>query len=414
LFNQKDNEKKYTGTRCHICTGCGRCFSVTDKRETIQILTGQGGNDALFSVPQAQKRRLVTVDIGTTTVAMQFYDRIGKVQDVYARVNPQVEFGADVLSRVQAAEKQENLKKMQRMVREVIGQGVERFRALLAEGEELYMVLVANTTMVYLLMGWDPAELGRAPFLASHLEAFETDLDGVACYVFGGLSAFVGGDIVAGIHAGEIAEREEISLLIDLGTNGEMVLGNATKLVACSTAAGSAFEGGANRGVWGADMISLLAKLRRRELVDETGLLQDPYFEEGILIGDVRVTQKAIREIQLAKGAIRAGIEILANHYGIPLSKIDRVILAGGFGYFLRPEDAVAIGLLPKELLGKTVSGGNTALVGAAKLGSAKLSADESGESLSTGELRSKTEVINLAQMPEFQELYLSFMDFEA
>ena len=165
----------------------------------------------------------------------------------------------------------------------------------------------------------------RESIPSSHLEPIETVLDGVPCYIFQGLSAFVGGDITAGILACGMTEKEEITLLVDLGTNGEMVLGNREKLIACSTAAGPAFEGGVNRGVWGADMIRLLAGMRRKGVLDETGLIVDEYFETGVRIGDVCVTQEAVRAVQLAKGAVMAGIRILIRDYGLVPEQIDTV-----------------------------------------------------------------------------------------
>lgn len=179
------------------------------------------------------------------------------------------------------------------------------------------MVVAANTTMTYLFMGWNPEELGKAPFTVSHSGAVETEIAGVACHIIPGLSAFVGGDITAGILASGMLEQEASTLLIDLGTNGEMALGNRHRLHACATAAGPAFEGGANRGIWGADMVRLLQKLLEEGLMDGQGLLKEPYFTKGVRIGDVLVTKESVRAVQLAKGAIAAGIEILADSYGI-------------------------------------------------------------------------------------------------
>lgn len=391
------------GTRCHVCTGCGRCPGVGDG---INIIADNMLSVGWERAPKcAPEEFLVTVDIGTTTVAMQLYGEDGTVQDFFLTVNPQVKYGADVLSRVLAAEEPSRAADMKRMIREVIMQGLNRFREKLPAGKKLRMVLAANTTMVYLLMGYDTAELGKAPFAAEHLEEHWIDFEGVPCFVFPGLSAFVGGDIVAGMYACELAEKKELTLLIDLGTNGEMVLGNEEKRIACSTAAGPAFEGGANRGVWGADMISLLAQLLQEGIVDETGLLADEYFESGILIGDVCVTQQAIRAIQLAKGAIAAGIHILIREYGTTLQGIDRVILAGGFGYYLKPQAAAAIGLLPEELVSKTVAGGNTALAGAERFG-----IRSTGETFSEETLL-RTKVLNIAGVEDFEELYLQHMN---
>lgn len=397
------HKKTGKGSKCHICTGCGRCFG---EESGYHVLTAEAWKDDMkFSVSR-NAMRLVTVDVGTTTIAMLLHHKDGRIADEYVAVNPQICYGVDVLSRIRAAEKPEILNEMKEQVRDVLTGGVKQFREQIGAEEDLQMVLAANTTMVYLLMGWNPRELGEAPFCASRLEGLHTTIAEVPCYVLPGQSAFIGGDITAGILACKMQENEEITLLIDLGTNGELVLGNREKLLSCSTAAGPAFEGGVNRGIWGADMVSILARLRKEGLVDETGLLAEPYFTEGIRIGNVCVTQEAIRSLQLAKAAVAAGIRILVQEYGIPLTEIDRVMLSGGFGYYLNPEDGARIGLLPQELAEKTVSGGNTALQGALQVGMWLFSDMEEGA------LREKMDMIrvkniNLAENPRFSEYYI-------
>lgn len=424
------------GTRCQICTGCGRCAGVSSeqlyhagnvvrdleertsgRRDGLRIVAAAGTADRLLPIASRAGKRLVTADLGTTTIALLLYGRDGSVAADYACVNPQVRFGADVLSRIQAAQEQEAAETMRREAREKIEEALSRFQAHLEPGETMHLVLAGNTTMVYLLMGYDPAELGRAPFTVRHGEALETEIGGVSCTVFPPVSAFVGGDITAGMYACGMMERTDITLLIDLGTNGEMALGGRERRIACATAAGPAFEGGASRGVWGADMIRILARLKREGIVDETGLLADPYFDEGVTVGGVRVTQEAVRAIQLAKGAIGAGIRLLMREYGLPESGegIGRVVLAGGFGYFLDPRDAAAIGLLPEGLAAKTVTGGNTALAGALRLGRELLS-DACGTQRDwaaglAGRLGVReTKVLNLAGHPDFEALYLEHM----
>ena len=405
-----NTEKK--GTRCLICTGCGRCPGVT---RGMQVVTEKLELPAL-QLKNEKKVRLMTVDIGTTTIAMQLYDVTGKVADSFPNVNPQVIYGADVLSRIKAAGEPAKAADMQQKVRDLIAKGVQRFSKKLDMGETLQMVIAANTTMIYLLMGWDPAELGRAPFTVSHEGALDTEIAGVPCHIIPGLSAFVGGDITAGILACRMTECEETTLLIDLGTNGEMALGNRRKLYACATAAGPAFEGGANRGIWGADMVRLLQKLLKEGIMDSRGLLKEPYFTAGIRIGDVLVTQESVRAVQLAKGAIAAGIEILTEAYGIRLTDISRVVLAGGFGYYLDPKAAADIGLLPKELTERTVTGGNTALSGAALVGSRILCEEEQDPAGTEDDLRKKEDlrirILNLAEEEKFAEIYLKKMDF--
>lgn len=399
------------GTKCQVCIGCGRCFETNEDGLSGIFIVMQNNvqGDLLQSTcAYSEGRRLVTVDIGTTTIAMQLYGQTGEVADYYACVNPQVKYGADVLSRIEAAQKSDVARKLQKLVQDVLKQGFEKFNEQLLEGESLLAVIAANTTMTYLLMGYDTKELGQAPFAAKHLSYMLTEICGEECLICPGASAFVGGDIMAGVLACDMWQKDEITLLIDLGTNGEMVLGNRERMLACATAAGPAFEGGVNRGIWGADMIRLLATLLEKGIMDETGLLVDPYFETGVRIGDVHVTQESIRAIQLAKGAIRAGMEVLVREYGITFEQIDRVVLAGGFGYYLDPRAAVRIGLLPDALVDRTVAGGNTALAGARKIAYAYLNEGDRCFGFETDHVQ----VLNLAQRPEFEELYLRYLDF--
>lgn len=409
-----DKSALHKGLRCQICTGCGLCPGVTPAG------AGAGGlcvltEDALFKdkVPIRGNRRLAVADIGTTTIAMLLYNADGSVADRFVAVNPQTAYGADVLSRIRAAEDPKAAADMQAMVRGLLEQGLKRFAGSLRSGEELYLVLAANTTMTYLLMGWDPAELGRAPFCASYLSGAEIKIGDVPCFVFPGLSAFVGGDIAAGIYAVNMCGREGLTLLLDLGTNGEMVLGNRERRIACSTAVGPAFEGGVNRGVWGADMISLLARLRKEGILDETGLLTEPYFTRGIRIGNVTVTQDAVRNVQLAKGAIAAGIQILLKKFGTEPQNVERVVLAGGFGYYLRPEAAVQIGLLPEVLGEKAFAGGNTVLTGALLAGR-RIVEDRKIDGIrkKLEETVLQTDVINLAEETDFEKLYMRQINF--
>ena len=434
------------GTRCNICTGCGRCFDggngmriVTEggllARWQEQLLAGSNLSETgaenrreesgqpkrpkagVEKPKQAAARRvcpddwLIAVDIGTTTIAMVLYDPFGRKKDQLATVNPQTYAGADVLSRIQRAQDAAEARKLKDCVWKVLRQGAERF--IRTAGHSCKMVVAANTTMVYLLLGHDTGELGHAPFFASFLEKEELFFPVFAgsrrlpMTVLPGLSAFVGADICAGIYAAQMAEKEEITLFIDLGTNGEMAIGNKERIIACSTAAGPAFEGGPTKGVFGADMIHLCAELCRNKLLDETGLLADPYFEDGILIGNVLVTKEAIRNLQMAKAAILVGIKTLIEQFGLSKAEeVDKVILAGGFGYFLNPADAARIGLLPSALCDKTISGGNTVLAGILRYGFD----EKGGERLE--QIKEKTEILNLAQTEAFNEKYVEAMTF--
>lgn len=412
------------GTRCKICTGCGRCFGVKkmDAVSSFRVenqAVSDGEKESMQACTQygAQTGFLVAVDIGTTTIAMQLRNmENGAVADTYTCINPQRQYGADVLSRIRAAEDPVAKAGMKHAVREVLQQGISRFQKKLTQmhdaaenacaqsdgtmpaGWRIHrMAVAANTTMLHLLMGYDTSGLGSYPFQPQTLECVHTKMFGIDTVLLPGISAFVGADITAGIFALSMHRRQEVTLLLDLGTNGEMVLGCKEGLLATATAAGPAFEGGAE--YYGTDLMALTARLLKEGLLDETGLLTEPYFETGIDIGGIHLAQQDIRKLQMAKAAISAGIRILCRKYGLrDFREIDRVWLAGGMGYYLDASAAAAIGLIPKELEDRTVAVGNAALEGAFLFG-------RNEEPLSC-----RTEEFNLAEEPEFDREYVDAM----
>jgi len=358
-----------------------------------QVFPEQGSAKPQETLRPYPGKELAIADLGTTTIAMEWYDSEGVKRGEYVCTNPQRVFGTDVISRIQAAENPMLRLQLRQQARQALTEGLLHFRQQGGHPEKL--VVAGNTTMLYLLMGHDPAPLGTAPFTADYLACEELTLEGVETVTLPGLSAFVGGDVMAGILACGMDRREEITLLADLGTNGELVLGNREKLICCGTAAGPAFEGGSD--IWGADMIALTARLMELGLVDETGLLAEPYFEPGITIGAVHITQERIRQMQTAKAAIRAGIGVLAAAYGLTgPEQVSRVWLAGGFGYFLDVRAAISLGLLPQGLEGRVTAVGNTALAGAWLYGNG---IDMEGR---VGLLRQRARVLNLAGQQEF------------
>ncbi len=405
------------GNRCQVCTGCGRCapggkreeqmkvitasFFLPERRETEGNALGKGGGGPEEDALEQPRGELAIADLGTTTIAVEWYDGRGEKRGEYVCPNPQRVFGTDVISRIQAAENPLLRLQMQQAARRVLEQGIAHFRQQGGNPERL--VIAGNTTMLYLLMGHDPAPLGRAPFHAAYLTQEKLVVDGVDTVTLPGLSAFVGADIAAGMLACGMDRAEDVTLLVDLGTNGEMVLGNRDKMICCGTAAGPAFEGGS--ALWGADMIALTAKLLELGLTDETGLLAEPYFEAGVLIGDVRITQESIRRLQTAKAAVCAGIRTLIAAYGLEgPEQIRQVWLAGGFGYFLDVQAAIALGLLPQGLEGRVTAVGNTALAGAWIYGNEP----DAGERLNR--LRAVTQVLNLAEQQEFESGFVEAM----
>lgn len=387
-------------------------------------LTSQQKNTFFDSVPAETKERyIVAVDLGTTTIAMQLHELYsGKIIATYCEVNPQRKFGADVLSRIQAAGKG-HAEEMKESVWQVIQNGIKKFDAPIA-----CICIAGNTTMEHLLMGLPVESLGRSPFTPVEIGLQKTEFQGIPVYVTPGISTFVGGDIVAGLYYCGLLDfehqSEEVILFLDLGTNGEMALTDGKKMFVAATAAGPAFEGGAGAAVPGSDMVAMIASLLKQGIIDETGLLQEPYFAEGITVApQIHLTQKDIRDIQMAKAAVCAGVEILWEKMDKP--SIKKVYLAGGFGYYLDVEAALDIGLLPEHILdrqdetmkkdkarreniaAKIKSVGNTSLAGAFQI----------GRDLWAGKLCEPEalviESINLAKQEKFQEIYLQNLNFQ-
>ena len=273
---------------------------------------------------------------------------------------------------------------------------LEDLRTLLTQlsvPEDTPLIIAGNTTMEHLLQGYSCETLGVAPYtpvdISLHQEGNKTILPGI--------STFVGADIVSGVIACGMDQTDAVNLLVDLGTNGEMVLGSRQKMIATSTAAGPAFEGGNIScgvagiagaistvdiidgqtkigtiggqppiGLCGTGVLETAYELLKEGIIDETGSPDDAFFENGFALApSVTFTIKDVREIQLAKAAIRAGIEVMLAEYGIVYEDVAHVYLAGGFGQKVNIHKAVGIGLLPEELSDKVLAVGNSSLAGA-------------------------------------------------
>lgn len=397
----------YNGRRCRICTGCGRC---PEQRRLSVVSTFRLSRGSSRSLPQTAAGYLICADIGTTTVAMQLRRMAdGAVLKTFTCENPQRSYGADVLSRVLAAEDPVKRAALKHGIREALAEGVHLFRQRLSDSDtqvisfvpgrrEIRMVITGNTTMLHLFMGYDTGGMGKYPFTPYTLSEVRTRFLGLDTLLMPGISAFVGADITAGLLALSMQEEEAPVLLLDLGTNGEMVLGNRNRLLSTATAAGPAFEGGAD--YFGTDLVAVCAALRQEGLLDETGLLAEPGFTEGIPAGGVLVRQQDIRSLQLAKAAVAAGIKILCRRYGLAdPGQIRQVYLAGGMGYYLNPADAVAVGLIPSALQDRTQAVGNAALEGAFLYG------------MGQRPDMSVVDCFNLAGEPGFEQAYLAELE---
>lgn len=351
--------------------------------------------------PEEKERAYAAVDVGTTTVAAELIAvRDGAVLDTAAFLNPQRVYGADVMSRVLAAGEGRG----ERMRRMLIGRLEEKLGAFARKPE--YVVAVANTVMGHILLGLDPSGLGSAPFTPVSLGTERFELAGVPAFLLPGASAFIGGDITAGLIACGFAKRKRPALFLDLGTNGELVLGTGEKMLATAVAAGPAFESAPQEGGFGADRMAAIAALLREGLLQADGLLKEPYFTDGVKRCGVRICRQDIRSFQMAKAAVLSGIRLLLREYGIAAGEVERVYLAGGFGHYLKPEDAFQTGLLPEEFTDRTVAAGNTALEGAALLG-------EGGREEETRRLLAAVRPLNLAREEAFGGIYLDSLRLE-
>lgn len=357
----------------------------------------------------------VAVDIGTTTVAAYLVDfGTGEVRTAASCLNSQRAWGADVIARIDHAGKDPaNLASLAELARmDLAGLAKRLLDSVDASADSLREIsVVGNTTMLHLFAGIDPSGIAVAPFTPvftalQRKPAPEYGLPYPKASVTLGpsVAGYVGADLVAGIRAVGLEKREMLSLILDLGTNGEMALGNREGIVACATAAGPAFEGAAIScgtggvagaidsllwnegqlewttigglspiGVCGSGIIDAAACLVRAGIADDTGAFADPWSGGGYPLAEnngksIYFTQADMRQIQLAKAAVAAGIVALLADIGAGLDDIERVFLAGGFGTYLRPESAAAIGLIPPLLLPKVQAVGNAAGHGAVRM----------------------------------------------
>ena len=408
--------------------------TLPEARAMEQIETG--GGQAIRSVRPMAGEYGAAVDIGTTTVALKLYDmKSGACLAQAGMLNPQTAVAADVMGRIGAA-LNGGLDRMRGQVAGAIASLLDDAcaRAKLDASRVGSMVVTGNTTMLYLLTGRSPEALSHAPFEADCL--FDETLceNGRAVYLPRCMHAFVGADITCAVLAANQCAGHEISLLCDVGTNGELALWKDGLLHVTSTAAGPAFEGagiscgcgsvrgaidrawaedGAIRvhtigdapavGVCGSGLIDAVAAALKLGLVDETGAMDD---DELPLGGGVSLLPQDIRAVQLAKAAIAAGIETLLEEAGVDEDDVGTLYIAGGFGSHLNVDSAAAIGLFPEALASRVKVLGNAALAGAAQL----LLDTEKQEN--TRAIASLARHVNLGGNKKFNEHYMDQMFF--
>ncbi len=434
------------GERCLACQTVVQGDSRVELSSPAQFRQIEAGELASMPLENPMFSRYgIAIDIGTTTICASLLDDGGAVNTV-TRKNPQTSFGADVISRIEKALSGE-LEELSRCIRHALGEMIRELCAGHSISPDLVdaMVITGNTAMLYLLAGQNPKALSHAPFQADRLfgewmdaKTLELPISpGAKVYLPRCMSAFVGGDITTAVTASGICNRNQTALLVDMGTNGEIVLWHRGVLTCCSTAAGPAFEGagiahgvygigGAVDRVWledgqircstigggkavgicGSGIVDSLAVMLRLGVVDETGAFtgEEDFFE---LQDGIGITGRDVRNIQLAKGSIRAGIETLLLISGMNASQVELLSIAGGFGRYLNLENAANIGLIPRELLGRSQSIGNAAHTGASLL------LQNQGLVQVSEEIARRAHTVELAANPTFAENYIRHMLFE-
>jgi uncharacterized 2Fe-2S/4Fe-4S cluster protein (DUF4445 family) len=394
----------------------------------------------------------IAVDIGTTTLALALADlESGEIKQRLSVVNKQREFGADVISRMERAGKGD-LAKMSGAVRGQIARGAETLCREQGVNEKAVVkfAVAGNTTMLHLLLGLSCASLGVVPFTPVTLDfvrcAYRELFDGdFSCpvVILPGISTYVGADISAGLFFTELHRNTEPVFFMDIGTNGEMALAKDGTLLCTATAAGPAFEGGnilwgtgsvpgaisqasyhdgvfdiktigdkPPVGICGSAVIDIVYHGLRNELIESSGkfakgvgdlaLAKNPEGEE------IKFIQKDVRELQLAKSAIRSGMEALLHHTGTDYDAVKTLYIAGGFGFNMNFESGAGIGLIPQELKSRVSLIGNSALGGAVKY----LLDRDAGEEIE--------KIIGLSReysLPEdryFNQIFIENVEFEA
>lgn len=405
---------------------------------------------------------MAAFDVGTTSVAGYLLDaQTGAELGTESALNPQTEYGADVIMRANYA-LERGTRELSVSIRVLLKNMLKNLcEKAGCDTEDVYQVsVVGNTCMHHLFLGISPESLVLAPYnpaisepLILPAEDFRLGVNpGAQLRVLPVIAGFVGADTVACLVAVNLEDEEKMTLMIDIGTNGEIVLGNKVRRIACSTAAGPAFEGakiacgmrgaegaieharmkdgrmectviggGKAEGICGSGLIDIIAALLDAGIIDESGkLLESPrtvdidgkpaYLlfsaEESGNGKPVYLSQKDIREVQLAKGAIAAGIQLLAVKLGISLEDIEQVYIAGAFGNYMDPAGACRLGLIPPELFERIIPIGNAAGEGA------KLALLNKEEFWRAERLGVNTEFLELASMTEFQDQFVEELEF--
>lgn len=431
----------------HLCGGKGTCkkclILVNGKKELscqykiksdIDVVLPE--NDTILSETGAEESGKITenccfcLDIGTTTLALALVSLDEKeIIKVKTATNPQRAFGGDVLTRIDYCNKN-GVSELQTLIIKEINKMIDEFGVSSVNT----MYVSGNTTMLHIFFGVDPSSIGVAPYTPVFLEikkikAEEIGLKNIKNIIsLPCISSFVGADLVAGVNYAEMPANNKYNLLVDLGTNAEIILYNKNALHCTSAAAGPCFEGAnitcgmsatdgaiysytkdgkfktignkSPKGICGTGLIDIIAVLVKKGVIDETGYMD---CEEFSITKSIKLTQKDIRQFQLAKSAVYSGISAILSENAISFEAVENLFISGGFSAKINIENAVKVGLLPKELKDKIVVLNNSSL-----LGTVKFACEQNDLSI----YLKNAEYIDLSMNPNFTDLFIENMEF--
>ncbi len=463
--NRSDWERLVTEVRkasglemTHVEPNLKLAASLFDKRKEGEDWFAIHTRDSILELKKEKPKVYMTAfDIGTTTVVGYLMNaENGTVCAIESMMNPQAQYGADVIMRANYA-LEHGVEALSSCIQTAIDELLHKLaKKKKIQPEEIYQVsIVGNTCMHHLFLGISPGSLVHAPYNPAFSERLTLKAKEYGLHIhpqaqllmLPDIAGYVGADTCGCLLALRQDLKDEISLMIDIGTNGEMVLGNKEKMATCSTAAGPAFEGakiecgmrgaaGAvdhvayEDGSWtyttvdhqpaiglcGSGLIDLVAQLYKAGLIDEMGHLESGQENDSIFVlvppekagneKGVYLTQKDVREVQLAKAAIAAGIQLLMKELGITEKEIQKIYIAGAFGNYMNPASACAIGLLPPELEHLVEPVGNAAGEGA------KIALLNTDELEATDRLVRGIRFLELAASAEFQDTFVDELAF--
>jgi len=428
---------------------------IVREREIIGVEPGDRTKDSFG----------IAIDLGTTKIATYLVNLLtGQSINIWGIANPQIAYGEDVLSRIHyGGNTKTNLEKLKSEVLKAINLAIKRVckESKVRRGDILEGTLVGNTAMHHIFLGLPVKQLGLAPFTMVTNEPLEIKARELGFEIYSGgyfylpppIAGFIGSDHLAMLIASEIEKKEGNLIAIDIGTNTEIALKTKGRIISCSCASGPAFEGAhikhgmraapgaiervninskslsvnvatiddkAPLGICGSGILDAISEMLRVGILDSSGKINSGYkgvrrIKQGkslefLLVKDGRrkiaITQEDVSEIQLAKGAIRTGIEILLEETGLKVNDINGVIVAGGFGTYIDPLKAVRIGMFPEIDIGKFVQIGNGAGIGAKAILVSKRLREQADR------LARKIEYLELATYSHFSEYFTRAMRF--